>query len=139
MSNTNVWKSALVNPAATNFNPIDLTYTWEIATSSKTIDDSALIKFNNSVAIPSELLESSSLYTVKLNVTDGTSNGFCYQTYRTNPDISFEFRVSPSSGYAIDTSFTFIVTEQSAYGSLNMYSYGYINELGNNVPLFQKT
>jgi hypothetical protein len=100
------------------------------------IDEANTLYYNNSIGIYSSLLESSSLYTVMMNVTDGTSTGYNYQTYRSNPEISFEFRVFPTSGQSVDTTFSFIITEQFPFSTLNRYSYGYVDESGNLIPLF---
>lgn len=76
-----------------------LVYTWKITDASGVAYDNSadLEVYNNSIGIPTKIISKNNIYKIEVNVTDGTSVGYAFVSYDTDPDgISFELFVEPS-------------------------------------------
>ena len=66
--------------------------------------------YKNSIGVPTSIMSTNTIYTIQVNATDGNYVGYLNTQYQTEPDISIEFVVEPSSGIALITPFMYIVT-----------------------------
>jgi hypothetical protein len=104
------FKAFVTNMGSVNRN--NLTYTWKISDSSgKVFKATELSVYQNSIGVLTSLLNRNTLYSVYVEVTDGTRRGYATQILETTPDISNEFSVEPSSldPRALTTMFGFSV------------------------------
>jgi hypothetical protein len=88
-------------------------------------------------------MNSTSLYTVFVQVTDGKYWGNATQTLRTKPDISNEFKVESNElePKPLSTLFSLSVYSQKTFDTLDQYVFGYIDPSDKitKIPMTQKT
>jgi len=101
-SEMNAWKAEIQNLAYVNRQ--NLQFTWSIKDASGAALSAAVTSFN-SLGIETSILKRYDVYSVEVNVTDGVLFGYTHAYYDADPDFSFEFFATPSSGIALQTEF----------------------------------
>ena len=119
-----------------------ITYKWSVKDSSgQSLDQDSLTIYQNSLGIPTSLIERSNVYTVEANVSSNGFIGFTRTDYQTEPDMSFEFRVQPAIGEAHSTNFVLMVTSQAAFEDIITFVFGYVDPQNSDslIPLYQRS